>query len=146
MTGPHVKEGAEKAQAMIEKLNSELNWRDIFKEEKTDGVDKVDGKECYKVVLTPTEGAPITQCYDKQSNLIVKMTLTTQGPTGQLTVDSFATDYRKEGDVLVAHKIKQVLPGVGEVLTTIDSVTFNAEIAPDKFELPAEIKALANKK
>jgi outer membrane lipoprotein-sorting protein len=126
------------------KFNAELNWRDIFKDVKTTGTDTVDGKECYKVELTPADGPPITQCYDKQSGLMVKMTMTAQTPMGDQTVDSFASDYRKEGDVLMPHKIKQSLGGQ-EIMINIDSVTYNADIPADKFALPDEIKALVNK-
>jgi hypothetical protein len=145
MMGPHVKEGAEKVQAMMEGMNFELNWRDIFKEVRTTGVDTVDGKECYKVELTPAEGSPVMQCYDKQSNLMVKMTMTAQTPMGEQVVDSYASDYRKEGEVLMPHKIKQSLAGQ-EIVISIDTVTFNAEIPADKYALPDEIKALVNKK
>jgi len=142
MAGPHVKDGPEKAQATFSaKFNAELNWRDVFKEAKTTGTDTVDGKECYKVQLTPPEGPPITQCYDKQSSLMVKMTMTAQTAMGDQTVDSFASDYRKEGEVLVPHKIKQSVAGQ-EMVIHIDSVTFNAEIPADKFALPDEIRAL----
>jgi len=145
MMGPHVKEGAEKTQAELSsKFNAELNWRDLFKDVKTVGTDTVEGKDCYKVQLTPADGGPITQCYDKESGLMVKMTMTAQTPMGEQTVDSFATDYRKEGEILMPHKIKQVLAGQ-EILITIDSVTFNADIPADKFELPDEIKALIKK-
>jgi len=145
MMGPHLKEGPEKAQAMLSaKFNAELNWRDIFKDAKTVGTDTVDGKDCYKVELTPAEGPAMTQCYDKQSGLMVKMTLTAQSPMGEQTVDSYATDYRKEGDVLMPHKIKQSVAGQ-EIMMNIDSVTFNADIPADKFALPDEIKALVNK-
>ncbi|HUB82679.1 MAG TPA: DUF620 domain-containing protein [Bryobacteraceae bacterium] len=146
MMGPHVKEGAEKSQAELSaKFNAELNWRDLFKDVKTVGTDTVDGKDCYKVQLTPGDGSPIVQCYDKDSGLMVKMTMTAQTPMGEQTVDSFASDYRKEGDVLMPHKIKQVLAGQ-EILITIDSVTFNADIPADKFAVPDDIKALAEKK
>jgi zinc protease len=146
MVGPHVKEGSEKAQAELSaKFNAELNWRDLFKDVKTIGTDTVDGKECYKVQLTPAEGSPISQCYDKESGLMVKMTMTAQNPMGEQTVDSFASDYRKEGDVLMPHKVKQVIAGQ-EILITIDSVTFNADIPSDKFAVPDDIKALVDKK
>jgi hypothetical protein len=145
MTGPHVKEGPEKAQAEINsKFNQELHWREIFKEAKTIGTDKVDGKDCYQVQLTPNEGAPMTQCYDKDSNLLVKMSITAQTPMGEQQSDSFFTDYRKEGDILMPHKIKQSAAGQ-EVVITFDSVTFNTEIPADKFALPDEIKALVKK-
>lgn len=145
MMGPHLKEGPEKAQAMLSaKFNAELNWREVFKSAKTVGMDAVGGKECYKVELTPAEGPSVTQCYDKQSGLMVKMTLTAQSPLGEQTVDSYATDYRKEGDVMMPHKIKQSVAGQ-EIMMNIDSVTFNTEIPADKFVLPDEIKALVNK-
>jgi hypothetical protein len=145
MAGPHVKEGAEKVQAEVSaRFNAELHWQDIFKEAKTVGTDTVDGKQCYKVQLTLAEGSPITQCYDKESNLMVKMTMTAQSAMGDQTVDSFVSDYRKEGDVLVPHKIKQSAAGQ-EVVISIDSVTFNADIPADKFALPDEIKALVKK-
>ena len=146
MTGPHVKEGPEKAQAeLTSRFNAELHWRDVFKDAKTVGTDTVDGKDCYKVQLTPADGSPITQCYDKDSGLMVKMTMTAQSPMGEQTVDSFVTDYRKEGDVLMPHKIKQSMAGQ-EILITIDSVTFDADIPADKFAVPDEIKALVTKK
>lgn len=145
MTGPHVKEGSEKAQAIISsQFNSEVNWRKLFKDAKTTGVDTVDGKECYKVELTPAEGSPITQCYDKVSNLMVKMTLTATSPMGEQKVESFQTDYRKEGELLVAHKIKQSVAGQ-EIIMTLDSVTYDPEIPADKFALPDDIKALVKK-
>jgi len=145
MMGPHLKDGAEKSQAALSaRFNAELNWRDVFKGAKTTGTDTVDGKDCYKVELTPADGSPITQCYDKASSLLVKMTMTSQSPMGEQTVDSFPTDYRKEGDILMPHKIKQVLGGQ-EIVITIDSVTFNAEIPADKFAVPDEIKALVAK-
>lgn len=145
MMGPHVKDGPEKAQAEISaKFNAELKWRDLFKDAQTTGTDTVDGKACYKVQLTPQEGPPITQCYDKESGLMVKMTMTAQGPMGEQPADTFLSDYRKEGDVLMPHKIKESAAGQ-EVTISIDSVTFNSDIPADKFALPDEIKALVNK-
>ncbi|MGA3041503.1 MAG: DUF620 domain-containing protein [Bryobacteraceae bacterium] len=145
MTGAHVMEGPEKAQAEFStRFNAELHWREMFKEVKTVGTDTVDGKDCYKVQMTPAEGSPITQCYDKESGLLVKMTMTQQGPTGELPMESFASDYRKEGDILMPHKIKQSAAGQ-EMVLTFESVTFNGDIPADKFALPDEIKALVNK-
>ena len=144
MMGPHIEEGSEKAQSELSKMNAEVNWRDLFTEAKTVGTDTVDGKTCYKVQLTPKEGAPMTQCYDKDSSLMVKMTLTAQSPMGEQTVDSFVSDYRKEGDILKPHKIKQSVAGQ-DIVITFDSFTFNSEIPADKFVLPDEIKALVKK-
>ena len=144
--GPHVKEGTERAQAMQSaQFNSELNWRDMYKQAETKGVETVDGKDCYKVVLTPKEGSPMTQYYDKTSGLMVKMTMTAQGPMGEIQIETVPSDYRKEGDILIPHKMAQKAAGQ-EFTITVDSVKHNPEIPKDRFDLPDDIKALVNKK
>src|SRR6266536_2414902 len=105
--GPRLKEGDEKSTALqAARFNADLNWRDAYKAE-TLGVEQVDGKDCYKVRLTPKEGMPITRYYDKQSNLLVKLAITMKNPMGEFAVESKVSDYRKEGDLLMPHKISQ---------------------------------------
>jgi len=146
MQGPHVKEGAERAQAMeTARFNGELNWRDTYKTAETVGMEAVDGKDCYKVVLTPAEGPAVTHFYNKGSGLLEKISMTTQSPMGEVHVDSFPSDYRKEGDILMPHKVRQSVAGQ-EFTITIDTVKLNPEIPKDRFDLPDEIKALVNKK
>jgi hypothetical protein len=143
--GPHLKEGEERAQAMqAGKSNPELRWRDVYKQAETTGAEQVEGKDCFKVVLTPNEGSPVTRYYDKQTNLLVKMTMTVKNPMGEIPVESVVSDYRKEGEILMAHKVTQKAAGQ-EFSISIDSVKFNAEIPKDKFEVPDEIKALMKK-
>jgi hypothetical protein len=144
MQGPRVKDGDEKAGAMqAARFNAELNWRDVYKAETT-GIEQVDGKDCYKVQMTPKEGMPMTRFYDKQSFLLVKMVMTVKNPMGEIPVESFVGDYRKEGAILMPHKVAQKAAGQ-EIAITIDSVKYNAEIPKDKFEPPDEIKAMLKK-
>jgi outer membrane lipoprotein-sorting protein len=146
MQGPHVKEGAERAQAMqTTRFNGELHWRETYKTAETTGVEAVDGKDCYKVVLTPAEGPAVTHFYDKDSGLLTKISLITQTPMGEVPADSFPSDYRKEGDILLPHKVRQSVAGQ-EFTITIDTVKLNPEIPKTRFDLPDEIKALVNKK
>ncbi len=142
--GPRLKEGDEKSTALqAARFNADLNWRDAYKAE-TLGVEQVDGKDCYKVRLTPKEGMPVTRYYDKQSNLLVKLAITMKNPMGEFAVESKVSDYRKEGDLLMPHKISQSAAGQ-EVSISIESVKHNAEIPKEKFDVPAEIKALMKK-
>ena len=146
MQGPRVKEGPERAQAMqAARFNGELNWREVYKTAETTGIEAVDGKDCYKVVLTPAEGSAVTHFYDKESGLLTKISLITQSPMGEVPADSFTSDYRKEGDILMPHKVRQSVAGQ-EFTITIDTVKFNPEIPKNRFDLPDEIKALVNKK
>ena len=146
MQGPHVKDGDEKAQALLQgRFNGDLFWKELYKTAETTGVESVDGKDCYKIVMTPNEGSPITRYQDKQTNLTVKTTMTAKTPMGDIPVEQMVSDYRKEGDLLVPHKMTQKAAGQ-EIVFTIASIKYNPEIPKEKFDLPDEIKALVNKK
>jgi len=145
LQGPRLKEGDEKASTLRDaKFQGELNWRDNYKQAKTVGVEQVDGKDCYKVELTPNEGSPVTRFYDKESGLLVKTAMTVSTPMGEIAAESVASDYRKEGDILVPHKMVQKAAGQ-EMTFTIESVKYNSEIPKDRFATPDEIKALMKK-
>jgi Protein of unknown function (DUF620) len=144
MQGPRIKDGDERASSLhAARFNAELHWRDVYTAE-TKGIEQVDGKDCYKIQLTPKEGMAITRFYDKDSNLLVKMVMTVKSPMGEMPVESYISDYRKEGSLLMAHKVTQKAMGQ-EIAITIDSVKYNAEIPKDKFEPPDEIKAMMKK-
>ena len=145
MQGPHLKEGDEKAETLLQaKFNSDLNWRDQFKNAETVGVETVEGAECYKVVLTPKVGSPSTRWFDKKSNLLVKMSLTAKSPMGEVQSDSIVSEWKKEGDLLMPHKIVSKVATM-ELVMTVDAVQHNPEIPKDKFEIPAEVQALIKK-
>lgn len=145
MQGPRVKEGDEKTETLLQaKFNSDLNWRDLFITAETVGVETVDGKECYKVVLTPKTGSPSTRWFDKESNLLVKLSMTSKSPMGEIQSDMLVSDYRKEGDILLPHKMI-VKAGPMEFEATVDTVQHNPEIPKDRFDIPDEVKALLKK-
>ena len=145
MQGPRIKEGDEKAETLLQaKFNADLNWRDLFKSAETVGVETVDGKECYKVVLTPNTGSPSTRWFDKESNLLVKLAMTSKSAMGEIQSEMVVSDYRKEGDILLPHKMI-VKAGPMEFVATVDTVQHNPEIPKDKFDVPDEVKALLKK-
>ncbi|HLK62347.1 MAG TPA: DUF620 domain-containing protein [Bryobacteraceae bacterium] len=145
MQGPRLKEGSEKSEALLHaQFNGDLRWRDLYSNAETVGVEQVDGKDCYKVVLTPKSGNPITRWYDKNSGLLLKMRVKANSPMGEIEADSVVSEYRKEGDILLPHKIVQKVATM-EIGMTVENVQYNLEIPKDKFDVPAEIKALMNK-
>ena len=143
--GPHIKEGDEKAEALeTGKFHADARWREIFQKVETTGVEQVDGKDCYKVTLSRKTGSPQTRWFDKQTNLLVRVLATVKSPNGEITSQSTFSDYRKEGDLLVAHKATMHAAGQ-DIVITVDKVQHNAAIPPEKFVMPAEIKALQKK-
>jgi hypothetical protein len=145
MQGPRLKEGEEKTKSIESaRLNSEAVWRELYKSAETVGVEPVEGKDCYRIVLTPKTGSPVTKWYDKDSNLLVKSVAKVKTAMGDIESETTMSDYRKEGDILVPHKT--VAKAMGQEFTvTIDTVKHNAEIPKDKFDLPQEIQALLKK-
>jgi hypothetical protein len=140
--GPRVINGEEKAQALREgAFNAELNWRKLYTKVETAGVEMLDGEECYKVILTPAEGKPETTYYQKKSGLAVKTTTVLVSQMGEVPVEAVIGDYREFGGILVASKVTQKAAGQ-EVTRTIRGIQVNPRIPDDRFEPPAEIKAL----
>jgi outer membrane lipoprotein-sorting protein len=145
MQGPRLKEGEEKAEALLQaKYGAEAQWRELYTSAQTQGVETVEGKECYKVLLTAKTGKPQTRWYDKQTGLMVKIAMTSKSPMGEINVESVASDYRKEGELLIPHKMTMKVAGQ-EMAMTIDKVEQNPDIPKEKFEPPAEVKALMSK-
>jgi hypothetical protein len=143
--GPHVKEGEEKEVSLLmARFDGDVNWRGIFPKVETVGTEAVGGKDCYKVVLTPKAGKPMTRFYDKESGLLLKSILTTTSAMGEVTVESTLEDYRKEGDLLRPHKVSNKAMGQ-QFSVTVEKVQYNPEIPASKFDLPDEIRALVNK-
>jgi zinc protease len=145
MQGAHVKSGVEKAQSMREAtFNSSLHWRKIYPKVETAGVETVGGEECYKVVMTPVEGKPETNFYSKKTGLLVKSIATIESAMGEMQAEAIAGNYKEFGGIMMPSKMTQKV-GPQEVTMTIESVKVNETIPADKFEIPADIKALANK-
>ena len=145
MQGPRIKQGIEKSDALRDAtFNSAIQWRKLYTKAETTGVETVQDHECYKVVLTPPQGNPTTHFYDKKSGLLIKTATTRATQMGDISAEVFADDYRKEGDILSAHKISNKFAGQ-EFQITVQSVEFNVDMPKDRFDMPDDIKALQKK-
>lgn len=147
MTGPRVKEGAERDFALRgARFHGDLNWRETYGKAEVVGVESVDGRPCYKVLLTPKgETEPITRFYDKESGLIAKVVMMLKSPQGEIPIESIPSDYRKQGDVVMPHKVVQRVMG-NEIVAVFTKVENNPEIPAERFAVPPDIRALLDKK
>jgi hypothetical protein len=143
--GPRIKQGAEKADALREgAFNPALNWQKLYMKGETAGVETVEGHDCYKIVLTPAEGKPLMEFYDKTSGLLVKTVTTVSSQMGEIKGEIVYGDYQKDGDVLAPHRTVNRAAGQ-EFVILIQSVEINADLPKDRFDLPPEVQALLNK-
>jgi hypothetical protein len=95
-------------------------------------------------LLTPNEGKPETRYFDKKSNLLVKLTMQLPSPMGEVPTETLLSDYKEQNGVTAPRKVHQKALGQ-EFLITINQVEYNVDMPKDRFDLPAEIKALAAK-
>jgi hypothetical protein len=145
LQGPRIKQGDEKAGSLRDgTFNAALNWRKLYTKAETAGAETVEGHDCYKVVLTPKEGKPTAEFFDKKTGLMVKTMVTRNTPMGEITAEVVADDYRKEGDVSIPHKLINRAAGQ-EFLIQVESVEVNVNMPKDRFDLPPEIQAILKK-
>ena len=145
MMGTRVITGPEKAQLLLgTRLDGELRYEELYKTIECVGMEDVEGKPAYKVIATPKDGSPMVQFFDKESGLLVKSTITQKSQMGELNVDNFLTDYKKEDGVLIAHKTTTKVMGIEQVVM-IDKIENNVEIPASAFDLPDDVKKLAEK-
>src|SRR5450432_1650056 len=107
-----IKSGDEGAAALRENaLDAVTNWKKYYTSAVTESVETIDGKPCYRVLMTPKTGAAETTWYQKDSSLAVKKSAVIDSPMGKVPMSVTIGDYRKIGDLLLTHKIMQSVMG-----------------------------------
>jgi Protein of unknown function (DUF620) len=144
-TGPRVKEGVER-DSFLRRADfyRDIDWRKQYKKAECTGEEAVEGKPCYKVKLTSTDGQERTQYYDKSTGLLVKATGTEKTEMGDIPVDALIGDYKKVDGVLLPFKVRQKIL-TNEITITLDKIEHNVKLPENRFDLPNEVKKLAEK-
>lgn len=146
INGDRVLSGEEKEAFILQStFNSEIRWKDRYTKAECTGVEDVDGKPAYKVVLTPKTGKPTTEFYDKASHLQVKQISVTKNPMGEITVETYPSDYRKVDGILMPFVAKQKVL-TQEIVMTMKEVKHNVDLPADAFAVPDAVKELLKKK
>ena len=123
-------------------IQHDVRWRDYFTKVECTGIEPIDGRICYRVVLTPRDGQPETRYYDKTSFLLVRTNMIVKTEMGEIPAESLASDYRKVDGILMPFVVKQKVLGQ-EFTVTVQSVKNNVDIPKERFDVPADVKAIA---
>jgi len=145
MQGPQVKSGDELEDSLRSALfHKETEWRSAYVSAELAGVEDVEGKPAYKVVLTPKNGKPETNYYDKESGLMVRHQSVRKTSFGEIPVDAAFGAYRKDCGVTTAHSVTQTV-ATQKIEMVIDSIDCATDLPANAFQPPPEVKALLNK-
>lgn len=105
---------------------------------------EMNGESCYKVKITWKSGRETFDCYSVASGLLVATIGKQESPMGTVEVTNLISDYKDFGGQKIATRLTQQVMGNEQVLN-ISTVEYDAA-DPAAFEMPAAIKALAEKK
>jgi hypothetical protein len=145
MTGPQIKEGAERAFAIRESnLDGLLDWKSYYKNIECVGKETIDGKECFKVEFTPKEGSVMTSYIDAKTYLPYRNDLKLTTAMGDFDMVAYTEDYRSVDGLMYSFKSRIEVMGQKRVVI-LESIEHNVEMPKDIFKLPDEIKALVAK-
>ena len=146
LQGPRILDGDEKISAKRgATLGLITNWREVYKEARTVGLESVDGKPAWKVEMIAREGKPETFYFDRDSGLLVRTSAVVSTPMGEIKTESSISDYRPVDGILTPFTMTEKAMN-NNIVMHFQSVAYNAAIPPDRFALPPAVKDLLNKK
>ncbi|MFH1998844.1 MAG: DUF620 domain-containing protein [Planctomycetota bacterium] len=162
MQGAMIKEGKEKASfIMLAIFDRTVYWRKAFVKAECKGMEEVNGKPCYKLVMTTKESGrdnedkgkkedageikPMVWYIDKESSLLVRIDMTMESAMGALEIESLMNDYRDVDGVLLPFETRIKMMGQERMKSRVTSINQNVELPPDTFALPEEVRMLLKK-
>ena len=155
LKGPAIKKGQERSDSLREATFDRLvYWKSIYSKAECVGEQAVDGKMCYKIVLTPKQpkvrdakqkkSEPLNLYIDAKSNLATKIEWKLVTAAGTIPIEGLFSDYRKVDEILISHKLVMKILNQERTMT-ITGVEQNVKLPKDRFKLPDEIQKLADK-
>jgi hypothetical protein len=123
-----------------------IAWRVLFREVRTEAEETLDGHDCYRVRMTGRDGGlAAMRWYDRSSGLLYRTSLSMTTDIGSLPVLMTFEEYRDVGEIKWPVRIRMMASGQ-ELLFTVKDVRLNGQIEDAAFDLPAEIRELAEKR
>ncbi len=144
MMGTNILDGAELEQMRDQAdFYPELNYDKRYKSMETIDEREFDGVKCYALKMVDNSDSESTHFFETESGLLRGMSQTQEGPMGPMDMTNINKEYKEFGGVKMPVRTEIEMMGATRVLTftTIELDNVPAE----KFELPAEIKALVEK-
>ena len=123
-----------------------VEWRVLIDSVRTEAEERVDEKDCYRVRMTPRDGSPdIIRWYDRDTGLLYRSALAVRTDMGALPLVMTFEEYRSVAEVKWPSRVRITASGQ-DTLFAADEVKLNEPVDDSVFEVPEEIRDLAQKK
>ena len=123
-----------------------IEWRLLIDNVRTEAEERVDDRDCYRVRLVPKDGSrDMIRWYDRESGLLYRSALSVSTDMGTLPLVMTYEEYRSVAEVKWPSRIRISAPGQ-DTLFAADEVKLNEPVDDSVFEVPPEIRDLAEKK
>lgn len=123
-----------------------IEWRVLIDHVRTEAEEPVDGRDCYRVRLTPRDGSgDMIRWYERDTGLLYRSALAVSTDMGALPLVMTYEEYRSVAEVKWPSRIRVTASGQ-DTLFAADEVKLNEPVDDAVFEVPQEIRELAEKK
>ncbi len=120
-------------------FNAAANWRTAYAKAEMLGIKPVDNQPAYAVRVTGKSGNKTSvQYFDTKTGLQIKSESTQETPQGKFPVETFYSDYRPVDGVKVPFKVRAVIAGNQELVSTVTEYKNNVTIDDKQFAKPAK--------
>jgi hypothetical protein len=120
-----------------------IGWRYLIGQARTEALERIDGRECYRVRLTAKNGAPgALRWYDKATGLLYRASVSFRTEMGDVPAVMTYEEWRPVEGLKWPAKVRISAAGQ-EILFHADEVALNAAVDTGMFELPEEVRKLA---
>jgi hypothetical protein len=145
ISGPRLLEGDEKASIRQTSTIAVIaDWRATYRA-RTVGSEDVGGKPAWKVEMTPKEGQPETFYFDRESGLLVRVKSVINSAMGNLASDLLMSDYQDVSGIRTPLTMTEQVMSQ-DIVMHFTSVVYNGPIPAGRFDPPADVAALLQKK
>jgi len=144
--GPRILDGDEKrAIQTASSLALMTSWKTIYKSAQTLGEENIDGHAAWKVAMTPNQGKPETFSFDKDSGLLLRISMTLSTPLGEIPTQVTMSDYRPVSGIQTPSTLIQAAMNQNIVMH-FERIVYNTTLPPGQFDPPPDVKALLDKR
>jgi len=100
------------------------------------GVEDVEGTETHVIQVTTADDRERTVFLDSEYYLPIKSKMTTNMMGQEIEVEAFSSDYKKVGDLMVAHATVTSMGPGGQMEIKLEEVLLNPEVEDKIFQKP----------